>query len=70
MTDSSSKHPGGSGPKKKKRLLSESQLARQLRDTDLTKEEYDSLMEELKRRRRRVEGSGDNLFDEIYGDEP
>ncbi|MBU0692551.1 hypothetical protein KKC97_10980 [bacterium] len=70
MTDSSSKHPEGITPKKEKPSLTEAQLARQLRDTDLTKEEYDSLMEDLKKRRRRVEGSGDNLLDDVYGDEP
>jgi len=42
------------------------QLARQLRDTDLTAEEYDSLIEDLQKRRRRVDGSGDSLFDDVY----
>jgi hypothetical protein len=69
MTDQKNKHPEGHTPKKEKPALTEAQLARQLRDTDLTKEEYDSLMEDLKKRRRRLDGSGDSLFDDIYGDE-
>jgi len=69
MTDQSKKHPEGQTPQKKTSTLTEAQLARQLRDTDLTKEEYDSLMEDLKKRSRRVDGSGDSLLDDIYGDE-
>ena len=70
MTDQKNKHPEEHAPKKEESTLTEEQLARQLRDTDLPKEEYDSLMEDLKRRRRRVDGSGDSLLGDVYGDEP
>jgi hypothetical protein len=70
MTDQSKQHPEGHTPKPKKPELTEAQLARQLRDADLSKEEYDSLMEDLKKRRRRLEGSGDSLLDDVYNDEP
>jgi hypothetical protein len=62
-------HPEEKTPKPKHHDLTDAQLERQLRDTDLTKEEYDSLVDEAKRRRR-VDGSGDSLFDNIYSDEP
>ena len=40
-------------------------LDRVLRDYDLSQQEYRSLMDDMKRRRARIEGSGDNIFDDI-----
>ena len=40
-------------------------LDRLLRDYDLSQQEYTSLMDDMKRRRRRIDGAGDNLFDDI-----
>ena len=40
-------------------------LDRVLRDYDLSQQEYGSLMDDMKRRRRRIEGSGDSVFDDI-----
>jgi hypothetical protein len=70
MTDQNKQHPEGHTPKSEKPKLTDAQLARQLRDADLSKEEYDSLMEDLKKRRRRLEGSGDSVLDDLYNDEP
>jgi hypothetical protein len=70
MTDQEKQHPEGHTPKPEKTKLTEAQLARQLRDADLSKEEYESLMEDLKKRRSRLDGSGDSLLDDIYSDEP
>ncbi len=40
-------------------------LDRVLRDYDLSQQEYGSLMDDMKRRRRRIEGAGDNILDDI-----
>jgi hypothetical protein len=40
-------------------------LDRILRDYDLSQREYNSLMDDMKRRRRRIDGAGDNIFDDI-----
>ncbi len=40
-------------------------LDRVLRDYDLSQQEYSSLMDDMKRRRRRIEGSGDSVLDDI-----
>ncbi len=40
-------------------------LDRVLRDYDLSQQEYSSLMDDMKQRRRRIEGSGDSLLDDI-----
>ena len=40
-------------------------LDRVLRDYDLSQQEYRSLMDDMQRRRRRIEGSGDSVFDDI-----
>lgn len=40
-------------------------LDRVLRDYDLSQQEYGSLMDDMKRRRRRIEGAGDSLLDDI-----
>lgn len=40
-------------------------LDRVLRDYDLSQQEYRSLMDDMKRRRHRIEGSGDSVFDDI-----
>jgi recombination DNA repair RAD52 pathway protein len=36
-----------------------------LRDCDLSQQEYNSLMDDMKRRRRRIDGAGDSIFDDI-----
>ena len=40
-------------------------LDRVLSDYDLSQQEYNSLIEDLKKRRRRIEGAGDSVFDDI-----
>jgi hypothetical protein len=40
-------------------------LDRVLSDYDLSQQEYNSLVEDLKKRRRRLEGSGDSVLDDI-----
>jgi hypothetical protein len=40
-------------------------LDRVLRDYDLSQQEYSSLIDDMKRRRRRIEGSGDSILDDI-----
>jgi hypothetical protein len=40
-------------------------LDRVLADYDLSQTEFNSLIEDMKRRRRRIEGAGDSLLDDI-----
>ncbi|MBI5059740.1 hypothetical protein HZB60_08175 [candidate division KSB1 bacterium] len=40
-------------------------LDRVLRDYDLSQQEYNSLMDDLKQRRKRIEGAGDSVFDDL-----
>lgn len=40
-------------------------LDRVLRDCNLSQQEYNSLMEDMRKRRRRIEGGGDSLFDDL-----
>jgi len=40
-------------------------LDRVLSDYDLSQQEYNSLMEDMKKRRQRIEGAGDNMLDNI-----
>jgi hypothetical protein len=40
-------------------------LDRVLSDYDLSQQEYTSLMDDMKRRRKRIEGAGDNMLDNI-----
>lgn len=40
-------------------------LDRMLRDYDLSQQEYNSLMDDLKKRRKRIEGEGDSVFDDL-----
>jgi hypothetical protein len=40
-------------------------LDRVLRDYNLSQQEYNSLMDDMKKRRRRIDGAGDNIFDDI-----
>ena len=54
MTDQNKPHPEGHSPKQDMSKMNEAQLARQLRDANLSKEEYESLMEDLKKRRHKV----------------
>jgi hypothetical protein len=43
-------------------------LDRVLSDYDLSQQEYNSLLDDMKKRRRRIEGAGDSVLDDI-GDE-
>ncbi|RPH92836.1 hypothetical protein EHM69_11895 [candidate division KSB1 bacterium] len=40
-------------------------LDRVLSDYDLSQQEYNSLIDDLKKRRRRIDGAGDSVFDDI-----
>jgi hypothetical protein len=40
-------------------------LDRVLSDYDLSQQEYTSLMDDMKKRRKRIEGAGDNMLDNI-----
>jgi hypothetical protein len=40
-------------------------LERVLRDYDLSQQDYSALIDDLNSRRRRIEGEGDNIFDDI-----
>jgi hypothetical protein len=40
-------------------------LDRVLSDYDLSQQEYTSLIDDMKKRRRRIEGSGDSILDDI-----
>jgi hypothetical protein len=63
MTD---KQPDPTPPKLPSKLEKvRNDLDRVLRDYDLSQQEYGSLMDDMKRRRRRIEGSGDSVFDDI-----
>jgi phage-related minor tail protein len=62
MTDSS--------PSKPKKLPSKLQkvrnnLDRVLSDYDLSQQEYNSLIDDMRKRRKRIEGAGDNMLDNI-----
>jgi hypothetical protein len=62
MTDKPPKLP----PELTKKLQKvRNDLDRALKDYDLSQQEYTSLMDDMKRRRRRIEGSGDSVFDDI-----
>jgi hypothetical protein len=63
MNDRLNQNPGPGNTEQHPR---DEKLARALRDLDLTREQYNALLEELKTRRRRLEGGGDSLFDDIY----
>ncbi|HEY3294888.1 MAG TPA: hypothetical protein VGL38_05585 [bacterium] len=43
-------------------------LDRVLSDYDLSQQEYSSLMDDMKKRRKRIEGAGDNMLDTISDD--
>jgi hypothetical protein len=40
-------------------------LDRVLSDYDLSQREFNALIEDLRKRRRRIEGAGDSVFDDI-----
>jgi hypothetical protein len=57
-------------PKSSKKLSPKLQkvrnnLDRVLADYDLSQQEFNSLIEDLRKRRRRIEGAGDSVFDDI-----
>lgn len=62
MTEKIPKSPAELTPKLQK---VRNDLDRVLADFDLSQAEYDALMDDLKKRRRRIEGAGDSLLDDI-----
>jgi hypothetical protein len=68
MTDESPKTPK---PSQSIRKLSpklqkvRNNLDRVLSDYDLSQQEYASLIDDMKKRRKRIEGAGDNMLDNI-----
>jgi len=62
MTEKNSNRP----PKLSPRLQKvRNNLDRILTDYDLSQQEYNALIEDMRRRRRRIEGSGDSILDDI-----
>lgn len=63
MTD---KQPDKTPPKLPGKLEKvRNDLDRVLRDYNLSQQEYRSLMDDMRRRRHHIEGSGDSVFDDI-----
>lgn len=62
MKEKTPKTPKNLSPKLQK---VSNNLDRMLRDYDLSQQEFNSLIEDLRKRRRRIEGSGDSVFDDI-----
>jgi hypothetical protein len=64
MTEQSSSKPQ---PKKLSAKLEKvrNNLDRVLSDYDLSQQEYTSLIDDMRKRRARIEGAGDSVFDDI-----
>jgi hypothetical protein len=62
MTDSTPKKPKKLTPKLQK---VRNNLDRVLSDYDLSQQEYNSILEDMKKRRQRIEGAGDSILDSI-----
>ena len=62
MKDETPKPPQKLSPKLQKLR---DNLDRVLADYDLSQQEFNSLIEDMKRRRRRIEGAGDSVLDDI-----
>lgn len=62
MTDKKPQSPAELTPKLQK---VRNNLDRVLSDYDLSQAEYNALMEDLKKRRRRIDGAGDSVLDDI-----
>jgi hypothetical protein len=65
MTDNTPPPPRKLSPKLQK---VRNNLDRVLSDYDLSQQEYNSLMDDMKKRRRRIEGAGDSVLDDITED--
>jgi len=61
----SDKKPKSSPPLTPKLQKVRNDLDRVLSDYDLSQQEFNALIEDLKKRRRRIEGAGDSVFDDI-----
>ncbi|MBU0509768.1 hypothetical protein KKH27_13160 [bacterium] len=62
MTDKKKASPGMLSPRLQK---VRDNLERFLADYDLSQQEYNALIEDMKKRRRRIEGAGDNILDDL-----
>jgi hypothetical protein len=62
MTDNTPHTPKKLSPKLQK---VRNNLDRVLSDYDLSQQEYNSLMDDMKKRRSRIEGAGDSVLDDI-----
>lgn len=62
MTD---KNPQSSAELTPKLQKVRNNLDRVLSDYDLSQAEYNALMDDLKKRRRRIDGAGDSVLDDI-----
>lgn len=68
MTDQPPQTPKASKPNLKlsaKLQKVRNNLDRVLSDYDLSQQEYNSLIDDMKKRRKRIEGAGDNVLDNI-----
>ena len=61
----SEKKPGPSKELSPKLQKVRNDLDRVLADYDLSQREFSALIEDLRKRRRRIEGAGDSVFDDI-----
>lgn len=61
----SEKKPGPSKELSPKLQKVSNDLDRVLADYDLSQREFSALIEDLRKRRRRIEGAGDSVFDDI-----
>jgi len=61
----SEKKPQPSKELSPKLLKVRNDLDRVLSDYDLSQQEFNALIEDLRKRRRRIEGAGDSVFDDI-----
>jgi hypothetical protein len=61
----SEKKPGPSKELSPKLQKVRNDLDRVLADYDLSQREFSALIEDMRKRRRRIEGAGDSVFDDI-----
>lgn len=59
------KKPGAPLPASPQLQKLRNDLDRLLRDYDISQADYSALIDDMKKRRRRIEGSGDSVFDDI-----
>lgn len=61
MSDKTPEKPNQPDPLAKIRK----ELDRALRDSNLSQNDYNALIDDMKKRRDRIDGAGDNIFDDI-----